>query len=704
MAALVNPLFSALFRPFLDQRDRWFLGLPVLMAGGVFLYFALPFEPSAFWLFFAPLSAGCLFLFRQKPALFVFGGALLAFCLGLNAAQLETKFLAAPMLEEKINRALVTGLLVRAEALPEGSRLTIQDPFIREKPDFRPRFVRIKTETPLDELPDAGATVRLWGPLFPPGERVAPSGYDFRRAAFFKQIGATGFSYGEPLLDQAKESPPFFWDGFFLAFEKARRFFALKVLKRLSEDNAPLTITLLTGGQTGIAEDDMRAMRLSGLSHLLSISGVHVSMIALLLYAPVRALLALFPWMALRWPIKKIAAVFSIFGTILYTILVGADAPTVRSALMAGLVLFAVILDRKALSLRVVALAAMLITLAAPSVVIGPSFQLSFAAVLAMIAAYEKRLDKSGSEETASVLPLAFVFRHGKDIVLTSLIATAATTPFALFHFQSFSFYGVVANMVGIPLTTLWIMPCLLLTYIGAPFGLEGLFLDGAGWGASLLLQWAHLVAAWPFSQIALPLMPLWAFGLFVCGGLWLCLWRGRFRLLGLLPLLGACFYPFFVTPPDILVAPDGKKWAASLPDGRLALYGERAEGFVATQWLQHTNRPEPVSLRKGTRGATEALRCDKESCLWEKGAFSVIFLLEKAAPETIATACASGATAIEAPFLLPESCAAPVLIDAAALQKRGAHALTFAQNGVRLAAARTAWGARPWSVGWANK
>lgn len=695
-------LFST--APFLDQRERWFFWLAPLMGAGIALYFAPAAEPSIFWMAAAPVAALGAFVARRSDFLAPLTVALLAVALGFNAAQTETRLVATPMLEAPLAPVAVTGLLIRAEALPQGSRLTLKDPWIRDMPqEKRPGLLRVKTRVPFRDLPEAGTRVNFWGPLWPPSEPVAPQDYDFRRQAFFKGLGGSAVAYSELRPRDAFWPPPFFWDGFNILLEKGRRALSLLALDRLQGEEAAMTAALLSGNQTGIGKEVMEAMRSSGLSHLLSISGVHVSMVGLLLYAPLRFLAALIPWIALRWPIKKIAAAAAILGTTLYTLLVGADAPTLRSALMTGIVLFAVIVDRKALSLRLVTLAAMLIMLTTPSAAMGPSFQMSFAAVLAMIAAYEKPLDKALKEGVRFNLPvwLSGLGRWLRDILGTSLIATAATAPFTLFHFQVFSFYGVLANMIAIPLTSFWVMPCLLLTYLTAPFGLAGPFLDGAGWGLGKIIEIAQNVAAWPFAQIYLPPMPEIAFALFLIGGFWLCLWRERFRLLGLAPIVIACFYPLTVTLPSVFVAPEGDVWAVRLADGRMAAYGKRKEDFTLRQWRKRMVNPELLIFpKRKPPDLGEELSCAASICRFHKSGAEIRFLLEDAAPEAIAQACKAGAAALIAPRItIGEPCEVPILIDAKALQERGSHALVWRKEGVQVETARPAQGRRPWEV-----
>ena len=490
-----------ILKPFLDERSRWFLWLPVLLTVGIGTHFVLDKEPPSYLLLLSPLFVFLAFLLRQHVLLQPLVAVFLTIALGFNAAQLEAHLAAAPMLSTQMKPTSITGRLMHVEVLPQKkTRLTVKDPVIRGlTKDQTPLYLRIKTKKSLEELPEPGEWINVWGPLWPPGERVAPRAYDFRRNSYFKQLGGTAVAYAGPRVRQGQD-PPFFWDGFYLIFERARQKLLATSYQHLSGPEADMTGTLLSGSQSSIDPDVMKAMRASGLSHLLSISGIHVSMFALLVYIPLRYILALFPFVALRFSTKKIAAVLAILSTSLYVLLVGPETPTVRSALMTAIVLFAVIADRKAMSMRLVALASMPILLLAPSAVIGPSFQMSFAAVLAMVAAYEKKLDHAIKEGASYELPrwLKRIGKSGGDIILTSLIATAATTPFALFHFQSFSFYGVAANIIALPLTSFWIMPNLLLTYLTMPFGFEEIFLRGAGWGVHIIIEVAHEIASWP--------------------------------------------------------------------------------------------------------------------------------------------------------------------------------------------------------------
>jgi len=699
-----------LLRLFLDERERWFYWLPVALIGGISLYFALPAEPSVWWFAASPVFALLLFLARRNG---VWKAALslpFFFLLGFNAAQLQTRMSAVPMLNESVEVGWFKGMLMKAEPLPEGTRLLLKYTRIHDIPaDRSPLFLRVKVKQGLAELPSPGSNVSFWGPVWPFAEPSSPGGYDFRRRFFFDRLGGTAISYGEIRVSEEAKPPRFFWDGFYLLFEQARRFLALRVGQILEGPSGAMTAALLSGQQTGIDQEVMQAMRVSGLSHLLSISGVHVSMMGLLVYVPLRAILALFPWIALRYPIKKWAALGAIIAAFLYTILVGPETPTVRSALMTAIVLLAVIADRRAMSLRLVALSAIVLMLIVPSDVMGPSFEMSFAAVLAMVVAFEKRLDHPEKEKEYFVEkgPLRWFGRHVRDIVLTSLVATAATAPFTIYHFQTFSFYGVFANMIAIPLTSFWIMPCILLTYLTAPFGLDKIFIVGTGWGVDVLISVARHVASWPYALFAFRAMPGLVLLAIVLGGFWLGLWRRRWRYVGLLPIVIGFLYPLYTTVPDVFIAEGGKDWAVRLSDGRLVTSGS-PDKFGAKAWRQQSGDPETapskefkVEDKKASPFSVEPsaeFLCGKGGCLFTHEGQKVAFLRSEAAASE---ACAK-AQVVVASFVL-QDCGAAHGYDAKAFEEKGSHALRFTKDGIETTTVRTHRGARPWSEGWAG-
>lgn len=672
------------------------------MLCGICVYFSIDWEPNLLWLSLTPALSLLIYKTRKQTHITPLLALFLAISTGFNASQIEAARIKTPLLDVPIKEASITGTLIRAEAVPNGSRLTLKNPEIRGiAKDESPHHVRIKTRTAYKDIPEAGSRLNVWGPIWPPSDPVAPHGYNFRKHAYYAQIGGSGISYIPPRHRPTQSSPPFFWDAFLISFEKARRALTLMAHKQLTSPLKDMTATLLSGNQSGISPPIMKDMRLSGLSHLLSISGIHVSMMALLVYVPLRFFLALIPWLALRLPIKKIAAFAAIIATSFYTILVGADAPTVRSALMTGIVFFAIISDRKAMSLRLVAMAAMAIMLITPSTSMGPSFQMSFAAVLTMIAAFERNINAKLKEGITFERPnwISTSWLSLRALILTSLVATAATAPFTLYHFQTFSFYGVIANMIAIPLTSFWVMPCLLLTYIAAPFGLAGPFIEGTGWGVGLIIELAHTVASWPYAQIPFPPMPEWVLICMVLGGLWLCLWRARWRYFGLIPLVLCLSYPFFYNAPTVYVASESPILGVKSEDGPFVVIGKRKINFTTSQWAQQIGWPETTYLPKlKDIEFGKDLSCTKTHCLLKEKGMTIALLAPPNKRNKHQQAICTNADIVIGHMNLSH-CTNQIIIDKTVLRKRGAHSITFKDGAPYIKYVRQKSQRRPWSI-----
>ncbi|HEU0118852.1 MAG TPA: ComEC/Rec2 family competence protein, partial [Alphaproteobacteria bacterium] len=462
MQDILRPPFQRLLARFQNERERWLLWAPVGIGAGIACYFNWPDEPSA-WVFVAtPALALLAFLLRSRWSLLLLTGAVLTFALGFNAAQLETKQAYQPMLDKSIGPVEVTGRLMYTEVMPKGVRVTLKDLDIsRITPEHMPYKIRLKLNNKsLADIPPTGSRIKMWAQLEPFSEPVMPGATDFRWQSYFKQLGALGWSYSKiEVIDPAPVSAS--WrDDFYLMFERARIALAQHVYARLQGDVAAMTAARLNGEQSAISEPVIEAMRIAGLAHLLSTSGFHVTIMGLLIYFPLRAMLALIPWIALRYPIKKWAAFGAIISATGYTLLVGSQAATLRSMVMTGIAMLAIIVDRRAAPMRLVILSAALVMMISPDALMGPSFQMSFAAVFCLIAFNERAFAwTTGSFESVAPEWMRSVGHHFWVIMRTSLIATAATTPFAVYHFQTFSFYGFIANMLAIPLTSFWVMP-----------------------------------------------------------------------------------------------------------------------------------------------------------------------------------------------------------------------------------------------------
>lgn len=698
----MNP-FLVIQNLFLQERNRWLLWAPVGLGAGIAAYFNLNFEPSLVVLATTPVVAIAALLLRRHWNLCLITCVVLTFVLGFNAAQLETWMLAKPMLDRQMGPVGVTGRLMYTEVMPEGVRITLKDLQIGHlAPEHTPYKIRIKLNNKdLTDVPPAGSLVNLWAQVGPFSDPVMPGANDFRWQGYFKQIGGLGWSYSAiKLVDPAPPSKS--WrDDFDLLFEKARVTLAQHVYARLGDkdgggDIAAMTAARLNGEQSAISKPVIEAMRIAGLAHLLSTSGFHVTIMALLIYFPLRAVLALIPWIALRYPIKKWAACGALLSALAYTLLVGSQAATLRSMVMTGIAMLAIIVDRRSAPMRLVILSAALVMLVEPDSILGPSFQMSFAAVFCLISFNEQAFGwTTGDFQHFAPHWLRSIGHHFWVIMRTSLIATAATTPFAVYHFQTFSFYGFIANMLAIPMTSFWVMPCILAAYVTAPFGLDGWFIDGAGKGIDVTIRIAETVAGWPYSIIYLPAMPAWVLSMIVLGGLWFCLWKKRWRYFGLLPVALGAFYMFYTPLPDVMISSDGKEWAARLDDGRLAVSNLDHEAFTVTQWQQRLGNIPTVDVFQLSPDEKQ-LRCDDLGCVYHHGDQIVTF----SEMDTALLEDCNRADIVVAP-VVAKDCAAKHVIDEPQFWFQGAHVIYFYKDRIKILAVREKRAQRPWSPGW---
>ena len=664
------------------------------LGAGVALYFSLTSEPPG-WLGALVLAAAltALTLGRERPAVLVPALVALTAGLGFGAAQFRTWSQAAPVLQRDLGIVSLSGRLITTESMPEGVRLTLSELHIdRLAPEATPERVRIRLRDRFTP-PPPGSMIRLKAMLHPPSPPAEPGAYDFQRQAFFDGNGGVGFALTQPEVTDGP--PPSAWRRLMLPMERARAWLAARCDSVIADrGTATVTAALLNGEQTGIPFDVMNDYRNSGLAHLLSISGLHIALVAGLVFFVVRALLALIEPLALRFPIKKWAALTGLAAALLYLLLVGPAAPTLRSVLTTGTVMVAIMADRNPVSMRLWALSALAIMLYTPEQVMGPSFEMSFAAVGALIATYEVANPhlirwRAGS----GALGQAALYLGGS--ILTSVVATLAVTPFSLYHFQQDALYGVLTNMIAVPLTSFWVMPWALLVYVLAPLGLEALALIPMGWGVAACNWLAHVTAALPGAVIRLPAMPDWGLAAIVTGGLWLMLWRGDWRRWGLVPVVAGFASLATVSRPDILVAADGGVMAVRTTDGGLSLSRQRAgDRLTAQGWLHRdgTDRAAAPWPKEG-HSADNRLACDDLACLYRLGGRTVVLVRDTLALDED---CEGADVVISSEPV--HRCPGPRIIDLWALRRDGAHTVTLSDGRVDVHSVRERRGDRPWS------
>lgn len=510
----------------------------------------------------------------------------------------------------RIERPIIAEFSARIDRIErlserESIRLTLeQADDVRLPPRFR---VNIDQEAEPAGL-EVGARIALEARLMPPPEAAIPGAYDYNRRVWFEGIGATGRAWGEPMIVSPLGRGG--WRGW---LANVRTDLSAHIRGQLDGGASTIAPALVTGDRGAISEADNEAMRRSGLAHLLSISGLHVTAVVADVMFLVLKLLALSPRLALNAPLLLIAAGAAALAGVSYTLLAGAEVPTIRSCIAALLVLAGIALGREAITLRLVATGALVVLILWPESLVGPSFQLSFAAVTAIVALHEHpRIRALLSRRDEPIVPKVGRFILG--LLLTGIAVELILMPIALYHFHEAEIYGALANIVAIPLTTFVIMPleglALLLDLVGlgAPvWWLAGLSLE-------LLLSLAHMVAEAPGAVAMLPGMATGAFSLVIAGGLWFCLWRTNWRLAGLAPAAIGLVWMLRTPPPDLLITGDGRHLAVRGEAGELALLRPRAGEYVRDT----LNEAAGLETEAGSLDRLPRVRCGEDSCRME--------------------------------------------------------------------------------------
>lgn len=669
-----------------EERARWVLWAPVAVGLGVVLYFSLPAEPPWWVAFVAAVPIAALAPPARHGTAPRIGLAAVALVVaGFGAAQWRTHSVAAPVIADRTGVVEVEGRIVHVDLREGAPRVTLDRLRIeRIPPEATPERVRLRVAAG-DWRP--GQALRLRAVILPPPGPAAPGAFDFQRMAWFDRLGGVGFAVGPPELCCPDIAEP---DGAWLA--RLRQGIAQRVLDALPGPEGAVAAALMTGERAAIPEAVLDDMRDSGLAHLLAISGLHIGMVAGLIYFLIRAALALIPPLALAYPIKKWAAVVALAGGAFYLAVSGGTVPTQRAFLMFSLIMLGVFVDRRPISMRLVAWAALVVLVIAPETLLGPSFQMSFAAVTALVAVYELLGTRVARAMGRGLLARATGYLGA--IMLSTLVATAATAPFAVYHFNRVALFGLAANMVAVPLMGLWIMPWAIAAFLLMPLGLEALALEPMGWGLSVMLNTAGRVASWPGAVSVVPAMAPLALGVAALGGIWLCLWRGRWRLAGAAGMtLGFATVP--LTPlPHVLITGDAGLVAVRDVVGGLMFSSPRAQEFAADIWLRRAGEEERGPWPEQGASADGSLRCDALGCLYRAEGQVVAIVRD---PRAFAEDCAlAGAVVSLEP--VRGACEGPtVIVDRFDLWREGSHALWLSPDGVRVLSAAGARGDRPW-------
>ena len=522
----------------------------------------------------------------------------LAASLGCALVWVRANAVAAPRLTRPDIASIQADVRAVEPLVAKGSvRLTLHP-----KATDLPPIIRVNVRQ--EDMPAnlrAGALVSLRARLMPPPPMTVPGSHDFARDFWFAGIGGSGKSFGPvQVLRPAHES----------GIEALRNRLDQHIRERLPGPSGTIATAFATGNQNAISQDDADAMRRGGIAHLLSVGGLHITAVIGLTMLLTLRLLALSEFLALRFNLLIVAAAAGALAAIAYTLLTGSQVPMVRSCIVALLVLAGMILGREAISLRLLAVSGLLILAVQPEAIVGPSFQMTFAAVGSIIALHSSPWARRMFQRRDEHL-MRRIARGAAGIVVTGAAVELCVMPFVLYHFHRAGPYGVIANVLAIPLTEMVIMPLEALSLFLDCFGLGQPAWTVTGWTIDLLLRLAHTIAAHT-RLVTIPQMPAWAFAMLTLGLLWVCLWTTRARLLGLLPVALGATATFLAPRPDLLITGDGRHLAVVSSDGTPLLLRDRAGDYVRSLLAEASG----FDGDPGELGSMPYSNCSDDACV----------------------------------------------------------------------------------------
>lgn len=664
--------------------------VPVAFGAGIALYFTAEREPVAAVV--VP-AAGllCILAFAMRRRRWFPAMAMIAaLAAGFATATFKTARVAHGVLARPINSAMLKGFVETHEERERTDRFVLRLETM-DAPRSTIKLERVRLSVRKGTAPAVGSFVELKAKLQPPLSPMRPGSYDFGRDMYFQGIGASGFALGAIRTLEAPRS-----GGLALAYSKAmqdmRDGIDARIRAVLGGDNRAIATALLTGRRDAITAPVNDAMFISGLGHVLSISGYHMAVVAGVVFFAVRALLALSPALAAGFAIKKWSAAAAFAAALFYLLLSGAEVATQRSFFMTAVVLIAIMVDRRAITFRTLAVAAMIVLLLAPEALVHPSFQMSFAATLGLVALVQIGMPKLFATPDSSNAARAALWggREIAALAAASFIAGLATTPYAAFHFHRITPYGVLANLAAMPVVSAVVMPAGLLGVVAIPFGFDGIFWKLMGIGIDWMIAVTQWVAALPgaIGRMASfgtgPLLATTA-GIVLLGLLRTPLrWSGA----GLVAL--GIVWAANVRQPDILVAGDGHNVAVRGKDGSLRVMRSAKDAFLLKEWLA----ADADARLAADPSLSEGVSCDAGGCVVQGADGKLVALTLR--PEALADDCAQAAVmvSLHAP---PADCNAMV-VDQEMLQKQGTLALRLTANGYAIQAVRPRGVDRPWS------
>jgi competence protein ComEC len=665
--------------------------VPVAFGTGIAFYFAADHEPVASVTAVAATAFGVAAFLLRRQKVFPIAVMIAAMAAGFATATWKTARIAHGVLARPMYSVSLSGFVEARDIRERTDRFVLRVSQM-ESPRGQTTLERVRLSVRKGTAPAVGSFVELKARLQPPLTPLRPGSYDFGRDMYFQGIGASGFVTGA--IKTVQQQP--------LAGGLSLRYAALmqdlrdaidaRIRNVLDGDRRAIATALLTGRRDAITTPVNDAMFISGLGHVLSISGYHMAVVAGVVFFAVRALLALIPALTTGFPIKKWSAAAALAAAAFYLLLSGAEVATQRSFFMTAVVLIAVMVDRRAVTFRTLAVAAMIVLALAPEALVHPSFQMSFAATLGLVALVQIGMPRlfASPDNSATARVALWGGREIMTLALASLVAGLATTPYAAFHFHRVTPYGVVANLAAMPVVSAVVMPAGLLGLLAMPFGLDGVFWQLMGWGIDWMIVVTEWVAGLPGAigrMAAFGIGPLIAAS---AGIVLLGLLRTPLRWAGAAVLVLAVVWALAVPQPDILISGDGHTIGVRGRDGRLHLMRTAKDTFLVKEWLAADADPR----QPGDASLADGVSCDEAGCVTQSADGGLVALALR--PDAWSDDCERAALVVAA-RQAPPSCPAPV-IGQDRLRRQGAMALRRSRDGFAVDAVKPKGIDRPWS------
>lgn len=655
--------------------------VPVAFGSGIAIYFWADHEPVVWVVSATAITLFVAALLLRRHRVFPAAVMVAAVAAGFAVATIKTAQVSHVVLTRSMYTPLLQGFVETREVRERTDRFVLR--VVRmDNRRSRVKLDRVRLSVRKGTAPAVGSFVELKARLQPPLTPVRPGSYDFARDMYFHGIGASGFVMG---AIKTVSSPP--GGGLALRYaalmQELRDAIDARIRLVLSGDSRAIATALLTGRRDAITAPANEAMFISGLGHVLSISGYHMAVVAGVVFFAVRALLALVPALTVTFPIKKWSAAAALAAAAFYLLLSGAEVATQRSFFMTAVVLIAIMVDRRAITFRTLAVAAMIVLAIAPESLIHPSFQMSFAATLGLVALVQVGMPKMLATPDHSPTAKAALW-GGREIVmlaLASFVAGLATTPYVAFHFHRVTPYGMVANLLAMPVISALVMPAGLLGLAAMPFGFDGVFWRLMDFGIEWMVAVAQWVAALPgaIGRTAAfgtgPLLTATA-GIILLG-----LLRTPLRWSGAVVVGLAIVWSLAAIPPDILITAEGRNVAVRGGDGRLRVISTSKDAFSVKEWLAADGDARGVAdptLREG-------VSCDDEGCVVKVSGGGIVALTRR--PEAMQDDCVR-AELMVTQWQAPDGCLAQV-IDQNRLRRDGALALWRTPGASKFGASR---------------